>query len=171
MQRFRRLSQEHRDRVFGLAHFILGRREDAEDVTQEVLLRLWEEHDGLDDPQVRPWLIRVTRNACVDYMRKQTGRGGARREYTSLDDLGEPVSPLPDPERTLEARRGQLALQREITQLSEPQRSIVILREIQHLSYAEISDALGITLSQVKVDLHRARRTLRERLHGRAATA
>jgi RNA polymerase sigma factor (sigma-70 family) len=77
---FEALVEEHRDRVYSLACYLLGDREEAADVTQEVLLRLWRNIDELDvgrDGNVTAWLLRVTRNHCFDLMRKRRSQRSA----------------------------------------------------------------------------------------------
>ena len=66
MGRFCRLCQEHRDRIYTFAFYYMGNREDAEDITQEVLFRLWRHGLRMDDESVAAWLTRVARNACLD---------------------------------------------------------------------------------------------------------
>jgi len=161
---FEKIADRHRDRVFTLACYILGNREEAEDVTQEVLIRLWKNLDSLEEARVLPWLLHVTRNACIDALRR-------RRTYRALV--------APDPEGTAMSRvasttigpatvvenadfRSQLEIA--VQELAEPYRTIVILREIQDFRYEEICEALSLPLNTVKVYLHRARRKLREKL-------
>ena len=154
MGRFRRLCQEHRDRIYTFAFYYMGNREDAEDITQEVLFRLW--HHGLcmDDESVAAWLTRVARNACLDALRQ-------RRRYR-------PVFSTQDPEPVLAVEPVDVDLRRQLeaalTRLESPLREIVILREIQGLSYREISQSLKLPLNTVKVYLHRGRRRLRDLL-------
>ena len=72
MGRFRRLCQEHRDRIYTFAFYYMGNREDAEDITQEVLFRLWHHGLRMDDEGVAAWLTRVARNACLDALRQRS---------------------------------------------------------------------------------------------------
>ncbi len=159
----------HQRRVFTLACYLLGSREEAEDVTQEVLIRLWRRPEMLQSMQLGPWLLRVTRNACYDLLRRR--RAGLRR--LEPDDLEGVVSQLPSPHADPEQRAASAELGRQlrtaIHALDEPMRSIVILREVQGLTYREIGDVLELPLSTIRVALHRARRRLRDRLGKEAA--
>jgi RNA polymerase sigma-70 factor (ECF subfamily) len=146
---FEKIADRHRDRIFTYACYVLGDRDDAEDVTQEVLVRLWKNLDSLEEPRVFPWLLHVTRNACIDALRR-------RRTYRAVV--------ASDPEGDMMARVPSPHVERALQELSEPYRSIVILREIQDLRYEEICEALGLPLNTVKVYLHRGRRKLREKL-------
>ena len=161
---FDKTAARHRNRIFTFACYCLGNREEAEDVTQEVLIRLWKNLDSLEEPRLVPWLIHVTRNACIDTMRR-------RRTYRALvaeDPEGEAMlrvpSRTPGPGVLAEASDFRTQVENALKELAEPYRSVVILREIQDLKYEEISAALGLPLNTVKVYLHRGRRRLRERL-------
>lgn len=157
---FERYVHRYQDRIFGFACYFLGSREDAKDITQDVLIRLWHHRGDVDTTRLLPWLMRVTRNACIDHTR------GRRHTYeVNGQDVdawaegvcGSPVDHLLDAEnvRTLEAA---------IEQLPEPYRSVVILREIQNMKYEEISGAMDMPLNTVKVYIHRGRKMLREQL-------
>jgi len=172
---FRRLLTEHKDAVFGLAVYLIGKREDAEDITQDVYLRLWKAREQIDPEMAKWWLLRVTRNACLDHLRRRKVRDQARdpgsvmgrgrvgiempeddRRERSLD-----VSDLGEGALHTEHRMDVQKMIKAMDDLREPQRSIIVLREVQDLSYDEIADTLGLTLSAVKVGLHRARKKLR----------
>jgi RNA polymerase sigma-70 factor (ECF subfamily) len=164
LRAFEQTAARHRDRIFTFACYYLGNREEAEDVTQEVLIRLWKNLDSLEEPRIVPWLIHVTRNACIDTLRR-------RRTYRALvaeDPEGEAMlrvaSKIPGPAAVAEASDFRTHVEDALRDLAEPYRSVVILREIQDLKYEEISAALGLPLNTVKVYLHRGRRKLRERL-------
>ena len=161
-RRYERQVRAYQDRVFGYAVYYLGDRADAEDVTQEVLLRLWQHRDAVDERRVLGWLLRVTRNACVDALRKRKARRA--RVLPVLDDLGEPAGHGPTPEADAEAADFQRHLAQALDRIREPYRSIVILREVQELKYEEISGAMDLPLNTVKVYLHRGRKMLRTQL-------
>lgn len=152
----------HRHLVYGYALRLLGDASDAADVTQEVLVRVWRQGDGIEPERRTAWVLRVTRNACLDALRaRQT-----RRAYTPNDDLAIAAAPCTgeSPDALTEAADFQRRLERALDRLDEPYRSIVILREIQALPYADIAEALDLPLNTLKVYLHRARRSLREAL-------
>ncbi len=60
----------HQDQVWSLARYLLGDATEAEDAAQEAFLRLWQRQEGLDDEAVKPWLLTVTRNLCLDRLRE-----------------------------------------------------------------------------------------------------
>ena len=151
----------HGRKVYTLAVYLLANPEEAEDVTQEVLIRLWRSgHDVLPE-KIRPWLVRVTRNACIDAMRRRKAGSQVAIDDGTGVELHEPA---PGPERLTHASQLGRRILRALDALSEPGRSVVILREIQGLSYQEIGEALEIPMSNVRVILHRGRRRLREEL-------
>ena len=159
---FEEAARRHQGRVYTFAHYFLGNREEAEDVTQEVLLRLWRHGLELADEAVRPWLLRVTRNACYDLLRR---RRLPVNSPAGLDTLpAETAGAEPDPESRAAAAALGRRLRAELDRLEEPYKSVLILREIQELQYQEISDALEIPLNTVRVYIHRGRRRLREQL-------
>ena len=153
----------HSRRVFTLAVYLLGDREEAEDVTQDVLVRLWRKGHQVDPERIGSWLVRVTKNACVDAIRR---RGSGIRGVTDVrhEALPEVPSNIPGPEALAKSSQLGGRILDALEKLSEPHRSVVILREVQGLSYQEIGDALEIPVSSVRVTLHRGRRRLREEL-------
>ncbi len=163
-ERFSTEVRRHQRRVFTFARYLLSDQEEAEDVTQEVLVRLWRSGAEVASDRLERWLLRVTRNACYDRLRRR--RSAARVVAAAGEDgAAEAVAwGGPDPEALASASEFGRRLLAALADLREPARSIVILREIQGLSYQEIADVLEIPLATVRVSLHRGRRRLRERL-------
>lgn len=158
---FERRVHQYQDRVFSFACYLLGSRDDARDVTQDVLIRLWRAGAGLDEDRVLQWLMRVTRNACIDVLRHRKTVNAVVVAGADADDV--PYSDDSPMDRVVTADQTQL-IESALEKLPEPHRSIVILREIQDLKYDEISAALEMPLNTVKVYLHRGRKMLREQL-------
>lgn len=152
----------YQDRVYGFAQYYLKSREAAQDVTQDVLIRFWEHYDDIDPDRALGWLLRVTRNACIDELRKRKTRRNAVTVNT--DGLQRASSPRPSPEADAEASDFQDHLERALDEVDEPYRSVIILREIQNLKYKEISKALDMPMNTVKVYVHRGRKKLRKQL-------
>ena len=154
--------QEHSRRVFTLAAYLLGDHGEAEDVTQEVLIRLWRRGDEVATERIGAWLLRVTRNACIDLIRRR--KTIAPLEAVAARHHGEQEMVSPGPERLAQASQLGHRIIGALQSLAEPQRSIVILREVHGLPYQEISEVLRIPISTVRVSLHRGRRKLRQEL-------
>lgn len=167
MHRFKTLVEQHKDRVYTFAYYFLGNAADAEDVTQDVLIRLWEHHTALDAERLTGWLMRVTRNACIDaYRRRQTYQAAVRVDTEGVA-YQQAATLMASPDAAVEANEFQRHLQAALSELQEPHRSIVILREVQDLKYEQISELLGLPLNTVKVYLHRGRCALRKALRTR----
>jgi RNA polymerase sigma-70 factor, ECF subfamily len=139
--------------VFRFANSLLADKHEAEDVTQETFLALWQH--GIGIRRHREWLLRVTRNACLDRLRQ------ARRRVEVGPALLDSEPDHRDP--AWHARQTELGahLNRSIGELPEPQRSLVMLFDVHGLDGATCARVLGISPNQVKVYLHRARRRLR----------
>jgi RNA polymerase sigma-70 factor (ECF subfamily) len=159
-RRFEQHVRAYRHRVYGLAVYILGRPAEAEDVAQEVLLTLWEHLDDVEEARMLPWLMRVTRNACIDRIRKRSAYRNVVAPAPE-DGLGDAVGNGPTPDAEAEAADLQRHLRRALGRVDEPYRSLLILRDIQGLSYQEISAAMDLPLNTMKVYLHRGRKRLR----------
>lgn len=161
VREFERVVSGSRDRLFGYALYFLGRREEAEDVVQEVYMRLWQHREEVDGSRVDGWLVSVTRNACRDQLRRRRVRSAVDVDSELLPEVASPGR-LPDAEAS--AALLDDVLRTALARLPDPQKSIVILREIQDMSYREIADALDLPMTTVKVYLHRGRRALRVEL-------
>ncbi len=157
---FRKLADEHGGRIYTLALYLLGRREDAEDVTQEVLVRLWQHRDRIDPTRTRAWVAQVTRNLVIDVSRRKRMRTAVFAEGVDVETQVA-VSGAASPERAVLNRELRFALEAAIAALDEPYKSVLIMREIQDYSYQEIATVLEMPLGTVKVYLHRARRRVR----------
>jgi RNA polymerase sigma-70 factor (ECF subfamily) len=165
---FRKLVGQYQDRVFTFVYYSLRNREEAEDVTQEVLMKLWQHREEVDPEKLTAWVMRVARNAVIDATRRQRTRTAVFAEGTDFELVeGLVAAPGADSEQTVHSRETRDALESALAAVEEPYRSVVVMREIQDLSYAEIVDVLDMPLNTVKVYLHRGRRMLREALRGK----
>lgn len=147
--------REYQDQAWSLARYLLKDASEAEDAVQEAFIKLWNHRESVDPERIKPWLMKVTRNTCLDRLRRRK----PETELTEVEAVEE-HGPLAG------AQQGELGrfLQRSIEGLREPYRTLIVLRDIQQHSYDEVANATELTLSQVKVYLHRARKQLREQL-------
>ncbi len=152
---YRQWVTEYQDQAWTLARYILKDASEAEDATQEAFVKLWNNRNAIDKDRIKPWLMRVTRNHCLDRLRRRRPEQEFV-EYQAVEEHG----PMKD------AERGELGgfLKGAIAALKEPYRTLVVLRDIQQHSYEEVAGVTELSLSQVKVYLHRARKQLREQL-------
>ncbi|MCB1037407.1 MAG: RNA polymerase sigma factor [Acidobacteria bacterium] len=162
-EHFQDLLEQEKNRVFSFAMYYLSCPAEAEDVTQEVLIKLWQSFDGLDLSTVGAWLRRVTRNACFDRLRRLKVRRTYAEEQESQAASTAPEKAA-DPENEAAASAFQEHLRLALADLQEPCRSVVLLREVQGFKYEEIAECLDLPLNTVKTHLFRGRRALRTTL-------
>lgn len=162
--RFRKIVEGFKDRVYTLAVYTLNCREDAEDVSQEAFIRLWKHFDGIDEERVGGWLVRTTRNLCIDRIRARCAEAPHLLREASDEVIDRLPSDEGNPRDRLDLREEEDRIRQLIAELEEPYRGAVILREIEGRTYQEIAEILGQPIGLVKVHLHRGRRILRERL-------
>ena len=158
LDQYRQAIGQHRARIYSFAHYSLRAKEDAEDVTQEVFIKLWQHWQKIDHSKLGGWLMRVTHNAVIDHVRKQKPSQIHLDRYADVDQQ----STTDDQAKQLDQRAFKDQWQVAIKALADPFRSIMIMRDVQGLSYADIQISLGMSESQVKVYLHRGRRKLRD---------
>ncbi len=157
---FTQLVQAYRKRILGTIARLIGRPEDVEDVGQEVFLRLHFSLDQLRTEEVfEPWLYRLTVNAAYDYLRRQRRRGEAR-----MADLSEQQVMMADAAagtraQEEEQRRRQLreTVQALLANVSEQDRILLVLKEIEGLSLKELEKIYRVNENALKVRLFRAR--------------
>lgn len=173
-QAFRELMETYQDRVFSLLLRMIGRREEAEDIAQEVFITVFKSIDQFrGDAKLSTWLYRVAVNHCknrVKYLARRydraTGELDEIAERAAAAQGGEAVASgrIPAPDRVLEGVETERLVQRAIAELEEDHRLVVVLRDIEELPYEEICVITGLPEGTVKSRLHRARLALKEKL-------
>ncbi len=158
---FEQVVGQHKDRVHGYAALMLRDGSEAQDVAQEAFVRLWSHRAEVDPSISGVWLLRTARNLCIDRLRRRTVRAEVADGPSVVDRLG---GEAPDPERLAGSSETGRAVERALDGLSESDRTVVVLREVQGLAYEEIAAALGVPLGTLKARLHRARERLRAEL-------
>lgn len=156
--RFERDVVPHLDSAYNLARWLTGNDADAEDVMQDAAMRAFRfAHELRSADEARAWLLQIVRNASYTWL-------GKMRRYVALPDDAEAVDPEAGPEERLhqEATAGQLRLAME--RLAPEFREVLVLREIDEMSYDEIARVAGIPMGTVMSRLARARAHLRRRL-------
>lgn len=144
-------------RAMALAHRMLGDRAEAEDVTQEAMLKLWKMAPDWEPGrgQVSTWLYRVTSNLCTDRLRSRKGRGPV-----PLDAVAEPPDDGPGREEALHLQERAAALEDALLTLPERQRQAVILRHLEGLANPEIAEVMDISVEAVESLTARGKRAL-----------
>jgi RNA polymerase sigma-70 factor (ECF subfamily) len=156
---FKVLSERHSDDIYRFARSLLANQADAEDATQEVLLRLWNHLPKMYPFNLRAWLLRTTRCYCLDQIRHRTNRAAPMLVDQEIldeqpDELAVNPSVAADSSFRLEQARNVLL------KLPENLRSVFVLYEVNGLRYREIAEVLGMPINSVKVYLSRARERL-----------
>ncbi len=164
-RRFRETALPYLDDVYSLARYLLGNGSDAEDAVQECCLRAFRHFDTFRGGAVKPWLLAILRNVCrAEYARRAgvvVGLGGVAGE---LPDDAAPLwnEAREAPDVLALTRLDAETMQRLIAELSPEFREVVVLREINDLSYREIAEVIDAPVGTVMSRLARARSLLRE---------
>jgi RNA polymerase sigma-70 factor (ECF subfamily) len=166
---FEQIFAEHHSAVYRLALRFLGRPEDAEDVTQEVFTKVWRSLPAFNgDSSVKTWVYRIAINCCIDFGRKPWRRFSELNSSLSGGLEEEKVHPLlsegVDAERKLIADEKVAHLRHAITRLKPHLKSVLVMKELEELSYDEISATLNLSMGTISSRLNRARRALQEAL-------
>lgn len=164
--RFRTEILPLKDKFFRLALRITLNRTEAEDITQETLIRMWEQRDGWNEIQsFEAWGLTICRNFALDHIRKRQLQTEREQEILT-PSLHPSITPsflsTPSPDEQLDQKQRVEAVLRLIDQLPEVQRTVIQLRDIEGMRYDEIAQATGLSETQVKVYLHRARKRIRD---------
>lgn len=163
---FDSLVAKYAPQVYNLAYRMVGDPDDAEDMAQAVFIRVFRAIKGFrGTSSFNTWLYRVATNVCLDELKRRKRRPVAT-EWPPEEDvpLDPPSAAAVDPEAAALRRERQELVQRAIQSLPEAQRVVLVLADIQGLSYDEISQALGASLGTVKSRLNRARLALKSKL-------
>jgi len=164
----------HLNAAYNLARWLTRNPADAEDVVQEAYLRALRYFDGFAGADGKAWLLSIVRHTCFTWLRKNRpaelaplGEGAG--------EAAEPASDEADPEALMMAARDRALLDRLIAELPPEFREVIVLRELEELSYRDIADIAGVPIGTVMSRLARARTRLRrdwlarrktERVHG-----
>jgi RNA polymerase sigma-70 factor (ECF subfamily) len=164
--------RRHQDRAFNLAYQIVRNREDALDVAQEAFAKAYTSLPAFKgDAAFGTWLHRIVVNLAIDTLRRR--RRGSEATYDDsrgIPEDSEGDAPAPDdPAAAVEAKQTRALLARGIGQLPPAQRAVLILREIEGLSYEEIARSVGCSLGTVMSRLFYARRKLQQALKAHLA--
>lgn len=157
------LVRQYQARVFGLAYHFLGNREEARDLAQEVFIRVYRNiHLCKSAETFMPWVIRITRNLSIDHKRRKAARPTA--SDVPVEEMYELPAPGRDPETEWMASSRKRLIFRALQELTEINREIILLKEIQGLKLEEIASLLKVPLGTVKSRANRARIELAEKV-------
>ena len=160
---FTELLAQHKDRVYSLALYSLRDAHDAEDVTQEVFLKLWDRYAEIDPEKVGGWLTRVTHNLCIDHSRRRKAQRNnfGQPDADAVDRLVAEQGPGADPTLGVVLDERQRELLAALDTLTPETKSVMMMHYFQDMKLHEIGAALDKSVSALKVQIHRARKSLR----------
>jgi RNA polymerase sigma-70 factor (ECF subfamily) len=157
------LVRQFQSRVYGVAYHYTGNSEDARDLTQEAFVRLYQNISLLPEAEgFLPWLIRVTRNACIDALRRKKARPPAWD--IPVEDMFDLQASGKSPEEQYVDSSRKRLVYKALQEMTDLNREIILLKEIQGLALEEIASMLGVPLGTVKSRSNRARIELAQKL-------
>lgn len=163
--KYKLLLKQYKNKVYSYSIYMLGNRMDADDVTQEVLIRLWKNIDNFNMNAAGSYIMKMTHNLCIDYLRR---RNILLNREIEIDNIFEEtytnVNDLDNPEIMISQENLNTRIKEAIENLPVNLRSIFIMYQLQGMKYKEISNSLDIPINSVKVYLMRARIKLQNEL-------
>ena len=175
MAAFDELVLKHKDRLFNLVYWSVGDYQDANDCAQEIFIKVFKSIKKFRfESAFSTWLYRIAINTCKNRIKSSAYRWKKKTvslETSNSSKNGNPFSEIvngaPTPVMALEKKERTMRIQNAINSLPEEQNRVVVLRDIQGLSYQDISDITGLNLGTVKSRLARGRLELKNQLKGR----
>ena len=171
--RYKILIKQHKNRIYSYSYLIMRNRMDADDITQEVFIRIWKNIDVFNMNKAKSWIMRTTHNLCLDYLRKQQSAG---KKFVEIDEEFENTyyegNMMNDTEIAYRREVIKSKINEAVDKLPGHLKSVFVFYELEGMKYKEISEVLSIPLNSVKVYLLRARKKLqlelRELVHEKA---
>jgi len=148
----------YKDQMFRLAVRMLRNEEDANDIVQDSLLKLWDKRKVLADiKNIKSFSMTMVRNACIDFIRKH-------KPVTDKEQIILQKTDELNPEKELVISDQLLLVRNIINQMNDQQREIIQLREIEGLDYDEIAEITGLSINNLRVIISRTRKEIREKM-------
>ncbi len=171
IEAFEQLVSAYDKRAYNIAYRVMGNEEDAKDMAQEAMLRVYRSiKDFKGQSSFSTWLYRIVTNVCLDELRRRKNDKHVSIDSTIQTEDGELHIELSSdketPETAYERVEQRELIKKAIRELNDEYRSVIVLRDIQGFSYEEISNMLDCSLGTVKSRINRARALLRDKLRG-----
>ena len=163
--KFEYLIKQHKNKIYNYSLYMLHNDMDAEDITQEVMIRIWKNINKFNFLAARAWIMRTTHNLCIDYLRRNKYQ--YQRELSIDDNLSDRIEDKRNavmPDEALNQSLLDKNIKQAIENLQERLKSPFVLYELQGFKYKEISKILDVPLNTVKVNILRARKQLQKDL-------
>ncbi|MEA2699374.1 MAG: hypothetical protein QOI66_3645 [Myxococcales bacterium] len=171
-QAFNEIVRRYGDKVFSLVYRMIGSRAEAEDIAQEVFVTVFKTIDGFrGESKFSTWLLRIAANQCKNRIKYLARRPAGTSSFDdAVDHASEGALPIPAqghidaPDVLMEAAEMESLTQAAIAGLEEDHRLLIVLRDVEELSYQEIGEITGLAEGTIKSRLHRARMAIKEHL-------
>lgn len=167
---YRELVRRYQQKVYGIAYGMLHNADDAMDVTQEAFIKVHRHADTFKgSSSFYTWIYRITINACIDHLRRNKRAAAVEFDETIGMDEDEAVDIMPstsdqNPLRNLERKELRGQIEKALATLSPAHRAVILMREVEGLSYQEIADITEISIGTVMSRLFHARRRMQAAL-------
>src|SRR4030042_1740590 len=162
---FEEIVLRYQNRIYNLCIYMLGNIHEAEDVAQDTFIKAYQNLNKFKpDSSLHTWLYRIAVNTCIDYKRKPFFESLFKSSKEGDEFVADHPSYSPSPERLYESEQIGKAIHLALGRLSEKLRTVIVLKEIEGLSYGEIAEVLGVSIGTVKSRISRAREELKELL-------
>lgn len=159
IENFTSMVEPYKDKMYRVALRIVKDNFEAEDVVQEVMIKIWKNQKRFNEIQNQEaWCMTLTKNLAIDKTRSKHNRVDALKDGISIRDKGA------NPHQIMEAKDTLSHVRKILEALPDNQRLVIELRDIEEYTYQEIADETEMTLDQVKVLIHRGRKAMRQKL-------
>ncbi len=175
-EEFLEIVRQHQDQVYRHAFYLLKNSEDAKDMTQETFIKAWQHRKKLRRKTVHSWLLKCTQNLCYNQLKRRKFQVHISRKIQGHlvdeeDDTLEMLlhrhsnQPNPTPDEIAIKQELKQLVHQAIDELPSNMRSIIVMRELEEMSYKEIAEVVNQPVNSVKSTVFRARKKLREILN------
>ncbi len=159
---FKEIVLAYQNSIYSLCTYMIGDPVNAEDIAQDVFLKAYQNLKAFKpDASIYTWLYRIAVNTCIDYKRKMSFESIFRHQQHNEDIIENEPSTDPSSESLYGSKQTVDALKKAIEKLSQKLKAVIIMKEIEGLSYEEISNTLDISIGTVKSRISRAREELK----------
>ena len=159
---FRTIVEKHQAFVYAVAFRFVNDEQDAEDIAQEVFVRLWKSlHTYRQEVKLTTWLYKIVTNRCLDFLKSRHGR---QRKNKVEVDKGNHIQDHITPEKELQQQELKRIIQEAAEELTPKQRAVFILRDLEGLTTEEVSETLSMSAGNIKSNLFYARQKMSEKL-------
>ena len=164
---FKEIVLAYQDSIYSLCTYMIGDPANAQDVAQDVFLKAYQNLKAFKpNASIYTWLYRITVNTCIDYKRKISFESLFRHHQHEEDIIENEPSGDPSPESLYGSRQDAATLKKALGKLSQKLKAVIVMKEVEGLSYEEIADALELSIGTVKSRISRARGELKSLMKG-----